>query len=106
MQAHGFTIEQVARPNEALRLWPVSRRVNRTGQDDDASSSRYRRAILGNVAPIVASRTCATETALAGWAIRTRTGESVRTLYDWNCVTTSPEVGASPAAETVRMQAA
>ena len=38
------------------------------------------------------------ETALAGWAYRIRTGESVRELSDWNFVTTSPEVGASLAA--------
>ena len=30
---------------------------------------------------------------LRGWACRTRTGESVRELSDWNPVTTSPEVG-------------
>jgi hypothetical protein len=30
---------------------------------------------------------------LAGWAFRTRTGESVRGLSDWNFVTTAPEVG-------------
>jgi hypothetical protein len=35
------------------------------------------------------------ETALSGWAYRTRTGESVRALSDWNRVTSSPEVGAS-----------
>ena len=29
-----------------------------------------------------------------------RTGKSVRALSDWNSVTTSPEVGASPVAET------
>jgi hypothetical protein len=32
-----------------------------------------------------------TETALAGWAGRIRTSESVRALSDWNSVTTSPE---------------
>jgi hypothetical protein len=36
---------------------------------------------------------------LSAWAYRTRTGESVRALLDWICVTTSPEVGASSAAE-------
>jgi hypothetical protein len=46
------------------------------------------------------------ETGLRGWAFRIRTGESVRELSDWNCVTTSPDVGASPAAETLRVQAA
>ena len=35
-----------------------------------------------------------------------RTGESVRELSDWNFVTTWPEVGASPAAETLRVRAA
>jgi hypothetical protein len=43
---------------------------------------------------------------LPGWAYRTRTGESVRALTDWNSVTTSPEVGASRAAETLRVPAA
>jgi hypothetical protein len=33
---------------------------------------------------------------LRGWALRIRTAESVRALSDWNCVTTSSEVGASP----------
>ena len=32
----------------------------------------------GNVAPIFANRTSPAETGLAGWAYRTRTGESVR----------------------------
>ena len=35
-----------------------------------------------------------------------RTDESVRELSDWNSVTTSPEVGASPGAETLRVRAA
>jgi hypothetical protein len=43
---------------------------------------------------------------LPGWACRIRTGESVRELSDWNYVTTSADVGASPAAETLRAQAA
>jgi transposase-like protein len=43
------------------------------------------------------------ETALRGWAC---SGESVRELSDWNYVTTSADVGASPAAETLRAQAA
>jgi hypothetical protein len=43
---------------------------------------------------------------LAGWAYRTRTGESARELSDWIYVTTSPAVGAGPAAETIRVQAA
>jgi hypothetical protein len=47
-----------------------------------------------------------TETRLRGWGGRTRTGESVRALSDWNCAITSPEIGASPAAETLRVQAA
>jgi hypothetical protein len=46
------------------------------------------------------------QTRLPGWAYRTRTGESVRALTDWNSVTTSPEVGASRAAETLRVPAA
>jgi hypothetical protein len=46
------------------------------------------------------------ETGLPGWAYRIRTGESVRELFDWNFVTISPEVGASPAAETLRVPAA
>ena len=37
-----------------------------------------------------------TETGLAGWACRIRTGESLREQSDWNSVTTSPGVGASP----------
>jgi Ca2+-transporting ATPase len=43
---------------------------------------------------------------LRGWAYRTRTAESARALSDWNCATTSPELGASPAAETLRVRAA
>ena len=39
-------------------------------------------------------------------AYRIRTGESVRELSDWNFLTTSPEVGASLAAETLRVRAA
>src|SRR5436190_14400648 len=46
------------------------------------------------------------QTRLPGWACKIRTGESVRKLSDWNCVTTSPDVGASPAAETLRGRAA
>ena len=49
---------------------------------------------------------CVAETRLPGWGGRTRTGESVRELSDWNRVTTSPEMGARPAAETLRVQAA
>jgi hypothetical protein len=41
-----------------------------------------------------------TETRLPGWACKTRTGESVRELSDWNSVATSPQLGASGAAET------
>jgi hypothetical protein len=41
-----------------------------------------------------------TEARLPGWVYRIRTGESVRELPDWNCVTTWAEVGASWAAET------
>ena len=44
------------------------------------------------------------ESRLRGWAWRIRTVESVRTLPDWICMTTSPEVGASRAAETLRAQ--
>ena len=43
---------------------------------------------------------------LPGWAYRIRTAESGRGLPDWICVTTWPEVGASPAAETLRVRAA
>ena len=43
---------------------------------------------------------------LAGWACRIRTSESVREPPNWICVTISPEVGASPAAETRRVRAA
>jgi hypothetical protein len=43
---------------------------------------------------------------LDGWAYRTRTGVSVLALSDWNCAITSREVGASPAVETRRAQAA
>jgi hypothetical protein len=46
------------------------------------------------------------ETRLAGWAYRIRNGESVRELSNWNSLTTSPEVCASPAAETLRVRAA
>jgi hypothetical protein len=52
--------------------------------------------ILGDVACISASSEYPTETGLPGWACRIRTGESVRELSDWNSVTTSPGVGASP----------
>ena len=55
--------------------------------------------LLGGVTVIVKTR-------LRGWACRIRTSESVRELPNWNCVTTSPEVGASPAAETLRVRAA
>ena len=43
---------------------------------------------------------------LPGWAYRTRTAESGREPPNWICVTISPEVGASPAAETLRVRAA
>jgi hypothetical protein len=46
------------------------------------------------------------EIGLPGWGGRTRTGESVRELSDWNCVTTSPEIGTSPPVQTLRVQAA
>jgi hypothetical protein len=62
---------------------------------------------LRNVARILTSKTCRPETGLAGrpvrlrgWACRTRTGESVGELSDWNCAATSPEIGARAAAET------
>jgi hypothetical protein len=35
----------------------------------------------------------ARKTGLSGWGGRTRTGESVRALSDWNGVTTSPDIG-------------
>jgi len=47
-----------------------------------------------------------TRVRLPGWACRIRTSESVRVPPDWICVTISPEVGASPVAETVRVPAA
>jgi hypothetical protein len=53
---------------------------------------------------ILQRQTCQ-ETGLPGWACRIRTGESVRELSDWNSVTTSPEVGASSAAEILRVRA-
>ena len=43
---------------------------------------------------------------LRGWAYRTLTSESVRELSDWDSVTTSPEVAAIPAAETLSGRAA
>ena len=43
---------------------------------------------------------------LRGWACRIRTSESVREPPNWICVTIPPEVGASPAAETLRARAA
>ena len=49
---------------------------------------------------------CRVGDGLAGWAYRIRTGKSGRGLPDWICVTTSPEVGASPAAKTLRVRAA
>jgi hypothetical protein len=42
---------------------------------------------------------CRVETVLAGWAIGLELPKSVRELPHWNYVTTSLEVGASPAAE-------
>ena len=45
---------------------------------------------------------CRVGDGLAGWAYRTRTAESGREPPNWICVTISPEVGASPAAETSR----
>jgi hypothetical protein len=55
--------------------------------------------LMGGVTVIVKTR-------LRGWAYRTRTAESVREPPNWFCVTISPEVGVSPAAETVRARAA
>jgi hypothetical protein len=57
-------------------------------------------------ARIKATKTCRSETELAGWAYRTRTGESVGELSDWICVTIRPEVGAIQVAEPLRAQAA
>jgi hypothetical protein len=51
-------------------------------------------------------RSCPVATGLPGWACRIRTSESVREPPNWICVTISPEVGASPAAETRRVRAA
>jgi hypothetical protein len=42
----------------------------------------------------LSTKTCRPGTELAGWAYWTRTGESVRELFDWNSVTTSRAVGA------------
>ena len=42
---------------------------------------------------------------LPGWAYRIRTRESVRGLPDWVYVSIWPEVGASAAAETLRVPA-
>ena len=64
------------------------------------------RASCRKFAAIFGNRRWPLETGLRGWAYRIRTGESVRELSDWNFVTTSPEVGASPAAETLRVRAA
>ena len=49
-------------------------------------------------------KACRPETELAGWAYRTRTGESVRALFDWICVTIRPEVGASRAERPLALQ--
>jgi hypothetical protein len=43
----------------------------------------------------------ARKTGLSGWACKIRTDESVRELSDWNSVTTSFEVDASPTAESL-----
>ncbi len=51
-------------------------------------------------------RSCPVATGLPGWACRIRTSESVREPPNWICVTISPEVGASPAGETIRVGAA
>jgi hypothetical protein len=45
-----------------------------------------------------------TQTRLRGWAYRIRTAESGHGLPDWICVTTWPEVGASPVAETFALE--
>jgi hypothetical protein len=78
------------------------------------ASCRFRdgqRAHVDNQPCIVPSRPSRqartrAETRLRGWAYRIRTGESARELSDWNFVATSPEVGASLAAETLRARAA
>ena len=49
---------------------------------------------------------CRVGDGLAGWACRIRTSESVLEPPIWICVTISPEGGASPAAETLRVPAA
>ena len=54
--------------------------------------------LLGGVTVIVKTR-------LRGWAYRTRTAESVREPPNWFCVTISPKVGVSPAAESSRTTA-
>ena len=56
--------------------------------------------------PNESRETCPTERGLRAWACRIRTGESVRELSDWNCVTTWFAMGASRAAERLRVQAA
>jgi hypothetical protein len=47
----------------------------------------------------------AVEEQLPGWACRTRTGESVRELSDWICVTTSPQVARAGRRRPLRVQA-
>ena len=66
---------------------------------EEAGDPRQARPACSPKCPTIFSAwTWVTETALAGWACRIRTGESARELSDWNSVTTSPEVGASWAA--------
>ena len=55
-------------------------------------------------ARIKATKTCRSETELAGWACRIRTGESVRELCDWKCETTAPEVGATGGGDSSAFQ--
>ena len=67
------------------RRWTPKLALFRALRWGRVSSTQPLPAVTGGV-----RRGAATETGLPGWAYRIRTGESVRGVSDWNCVTTSP----------------
>ena len=69
-----------------------------------ADAVEFRRSLLRDVAR--QPDNTADGDQLRGWACRIRTSESVLEPPNWICVTISPEGGASPAAETLRVPAA
>jgi hypothetical protein len=85
------------RSNWESKLERIARRARRARKSagDTTKIIHRRRPWSGNSTAFRAR--LARGERLLGWACKTRTGESVRELSDWNSVTTSPEVGASPA---------